>query len=341
MADTTTMIYPTLGDMLQGVRTPVEKKVIEAVSYATPVIEKMPQKVISGTSFYQKVRTGVPMIGAVPYNAGMPVARGAYEMHKTECFSYAGMVHVDKKLVNAEPEAYSSFMHDEMIGATKGVLMNLERTVFYGKAVSPYGMFGLCDLMGDYLTMSATGDNSKRVHGGASIWVLCTGMEMMRLVWGRGKAISFGPQMTTLMPFPTANGEPGMMPAYAKEVNFRVGFDMANTNSAVRMVNESADHGVTDKMLQQMIRELPSGYTPTCVVMGRRSLGRLQDWRGEKLTYTNIMNATHAALPKTNIDGLPILCSDALLEDETLENIKQLAKISEFTMKKNLSNLKR
>ena len=341
MADNNSMIFPTLGDMLQGVNTPVEKKVIESVSFATPLVEKMAQKVIQGTSFYQKVRTSIPVIGAVPYNSGTPVSRGAYEMQKAECFNYAGMVHVHKHLVEAEPEAYSQLMHDEMLGATKGVFMNLERSIIYGKAVSPFGISGLCDLMGDYLTMSATGDHSKRVHGGASIWVLCTGMEMMRLVWGRGKAISFGPQMTTLMPFPTANGEPGMMPAYAKEVNFRVGFDMANTNSAVHMVNESAEHGVTDKMLQQMIRELPSGYTPTCVVMGRRSLGRLQDWRGDKLTYTNIMNATHAALPKTNIDGLPILCSDALLEDETEANIKALAKVSEFTMKKNMSNLKR
>lgn len=336
-----TMIFPTLGDMLQGVNTPVEKKVVEAVSFATPLVEKMAQKVIQGTSFFQKVRNSIPMIGAVPYNSGTPVVRGAYEMKKAECFNHAGLVWVHKHLVEAEPEAYATLMHDEMLGATRGVFANLERSIIYGKAVSPYGMFGLCDLMGDYLTMSATGDNTKRVHGGASIWVLCTGMEMMRLVWGRGKALSFGPQKEMLIPHPTADGEPGMMPVYAKELNFRVGFDMANENSAVRMVNESKDHGVTDKMLQQMIRELPSGYTPTCVVMGRSSLGRLQDWRGEKLTYTNIMTATHAALPKTNIDGLPILCTDALLEDETVANIKELAKVSELTMKKNMANLKR
>ena len=341
MATTNTMVFPTLGDMLQGVNTPIEKKVVEAVSYATPVIEKMPQKIIQGTSFYQKVRTGVPMIGAVPYNSGMPVARGAYEMHKTECFSYAGMVHVDKKLVNAEPEAYASFMHDEMVGATKGVLMNLERTIFYGKAVSPYGMFGLCDLMGDYLTISATGDNTKRVHGGASIWILCMGVDMMRLVWGNGKSISFGAQKEVTMPYPTADGQPGYMTTYAKELDFRVGFDMPNNCSAIRVVNENGDHGATDKMIQQALRELPSGYTPTAVVMCRSSLGRLQDWRGEKYTYTNLATAPYAHLPKTNIDGLPILCSDGLLEDETEANIKQLAKISEYTMKKNMANLKR
>lgn len=341
MATTNTMVFPTLGDMLQGVNTPIEKKVVEAVSYATPVIEKMPQKIIQGTSFYQKERTGVPMIRAVPYNSGMPVVRGAYDMKKAECFNYAGLVWVDKHLVEAEPEAYASFMHDEMVGATKGVLMNLERTIFYGKDVSPYGMRGLCDLMGDYLTMSATGDNTKRVHGGASIWILCMGMDMMRLVWGRGKALSFGPQKEMLIPHPAADGDSGMMPVYAKELNFRVGFDMANENSAVRLVNESAEHGVTDKVLQQMIRELPSGYTPTAVVMGRSSLGRLQDWRGEKYTYTNLATAPYAQLPKTNIDGLPILCSDGLLEDETVANIKQLAKVSELTMKKNMANLKR
>lgn len=335
------MIYPTLGDMLQGVRTPVEKKVIEAVSFATPLVEKMPQKVIQGTSFYQKVRTSIPVVGAVPYNSATPVHRGAYEMKKAECFNYAGMMHVNKHLVDAEPEAYATLMHDEMLGTTKGVMMNLERSIIYGKAVSPYGMFGLCDLMGDYLTISASGDNSKRVHGGASIWVLCLGVDMMRLVWGNGKSLSFGPQKEVLLPGKTADGENGYLNVIAKELNFRVGFDMANECAAVRIVNECGDYGVTDKMLQQAIRELPSGYTPSAVVMGRHSLGRLQDWRGEKLTYTNIAMATHAQLPKTNIDGLPILCSDALLVDETEANIKALAKVSEFTMKKNLANLKR
>ena len=76
MADNNSMIFPTLGDMLQGVNTPVEKKVIESVSFATPLVEKMAQKVIQGTSFYQKVRTSIPVIGAVPYNSGTPVSRG-------------------------------------------------------------------------------------------------------------------------------------------------------------------------------------------------------------------------------------------------------------------------
>lgn len=341
MADVNTTIFPTLSDMLRGTNTPIERKVVEAVSYATPVVERMPQKVIAGTAFYQKVRTSIPVVGAVPYNSGTPLHRGAYEMQKSECFNYSGMMMVDEDMVNAEPAAYAGLMHDEMLGVNKGVLMNLERSIFYGKSVSPFGMFGLCDLMGDYLTISATGDHSKRVHGGASIWILCTGPDMMRLVWGNGKSVSFGEQKKVVIPAKTADGADGYMSVIAKKLNFHVGFDMANNCAAVRVVNESGEHGATDKLIQQALRELPSGYSPSMVVMGRSTLGRLQDWRGEKYTYTNLAMAPYAQLPKTNIDGLPILCSDALLEDETAANIKALAKVSEFAMKKNTNNLVR
>lgn len=331
--------YPTLMKVLQGTNTTIVPEVIESVIFDHPLFAKLPQRVIKGTKYQQKARTSFPLIGAVPYNTGVRTTSGNYEMRSAECFPYQGLAIVDKKLVNAEPENAGRYMQDELEGKMSGILATLEISSIYGKAVSPYGMHGLVDTIGDYMTLTATDDYNERVHGGASVWAINLKERMLHVVWGNSRVIRFGGQKEQLVPTNDANGEPGFMPAYTRDIDFHVGFAQMDEFATARIVNESGDKPLTDKMLARLVNLFPSGHTPDVIVMNRATRQRLQEQRAESFRYIKKGSGStpYADLP-TDYEGIPIICTDALLNDETEENMAALRKMTELRVEHDKEN---
>lgn len=336
-------MYPTLMDALQGSSARMEAKILDGVKYAAPLFNKIATKVIDGTTYRHRVRTGLPLIGARPVNAGVGNLAADFETQNAECFHYEGHVVVDKAIADVTPADGIDLMTENKRAAMKGAEIVLERSLIYGKSVSPFGMDGLVDSIADYHTISATGSEASRVHGGASVWALNINPDMMRVIFGGSKAMNFTPVEARNVPALMADGKTwGEMRALVSTLMFWVGFDQVDEDASFRLVNESDTNPLTDSMLARLVELFPSGSAPNLLVMHRSTGSRLRASRTSSLKYVKKTsgNTTVADSP-TDFDGIPIIYTDSLLPDETLENIAKLKGQTKLTMEKNTNLLKR
>lgn len=332
--------YPTLLKLLQGKTPTMEQRVVEKVIYDATFLSKLPARVIKGTSYRYMVRDSLPLIKSTPYNMGVGLASVDYETRNAECYPYQGRVAIDKKLVNGEPELATRYTADLMAAHVRGALASLEMGIFYGKNRDVSGTPGLNDTIGDYMTISATGDNSTRTYGGASVWAVCLKEDMLHVVYGNSRTIAFGPRKEQDVPAPTPDGEPGVMPAYVWDFDFHAGFSQMDDFATGRIVNEGNDNPLSDKMLADLVNMFPTGHTPDVLVMTRSSRRRLQQQRAQTLGYVKKVSGStaYADIP-TDYEGIPIIVTDGLLDDETPDSIKALRDLKTLRPQYNQSNL--
>lgn len=339
----------TLVDVIQRHgATPLDKQIVEEAIYAAPVFDLMPVKVIKGTDYKYQVRETIPMIGPRPYNAGVEALKSAYRTENAQCFPYDGKIEVDKLLADGDPEGPQALMAEEVVAHTKGTLFGLETALFYGDAVSEYGMRGLCNTIADYMTQSLDPEKNSeetREDGGCSVWLINARPSHMSVMFGNSRTISFGPQKEQDVVRLTPDGEPGTMQAYIRHCTFHVGFVQKSIWASARLVNESDAHPLTDEKLADALMLFPAGEKPTHIVMNRATLNRLRKSRSAQLTYRKGQSGqtTYAETP-TEFEGIPIVVTDALLVDETAEAIAALGKkkkvsAADFVNTGNLKNL--
>lgn len=331
--------YPTLLKLLQGKAPTLEQRVVESVIFDTPFLEKLPARVISGTSYKQLVRTSLPLIQSTPYNTGVPLADVNYVTKNAECYPYKGRVAIDKMLVDGEPELAKKYTADLMNAHIRGAFASLEMGLFYGKGKDSRGTLGLVDTIGDYMTISATGSNSARTHGGASVWAVCLKEDMIHVVWGNSSTVQFGARTLQDVSQPTADGKPGYMTAYCWNFGFHAGLSQMDEFATSRIVNESDENPLTDSLLADLVNNFPAGHNPDIIVMSRGSRARLQKSRSQSLTYVKKNGSSVYADTPTDYEGIPIICSDALMADETEENIAALRGLTELRPQYNTANL--
>lgn len=332
----------TLAEILQhqgGANAQLERRIIEGVMYTAPLFSKLPARTINGTQYKQRVRTSLPLIGPTPYNTAPGSLNLNFEIKNAECYPYQAFFAVDKKLEHGHKEMFGDYAAQVMRSGTRGIMASLEFAAIYGKAFGMFGMHGLVDTIGDYMTISATGNHEERIHGGSSVWALClTPDDGPTVIWGNGKSVNFGQRRESDVPMAKANGEMGSMPVYRWDVDFHVGMSQMADDTSARLVNESAKNPLTDAKLADLIENFPAGRTPDVLVMNRKTLSRLRQTRSQAVTHVVKKGTTLADTP-TEFDGIPIIVTDMLLDDETPENIAAIAARTELTMEKNLNNL--
>lgn len=332
--------------------SPIDRKVVEDVAYVAPVFSKFPVSVIAGTTYRQLHRTGLPLIGARPLNAGVGTRKASYETKNHECFFYDGLVALDKGVAMSDREGVNAMMADEMEAHMKGAFINLERSLFYGKAVSKYGIDGLAETMGDYMTISVDPASVSKAEdgtvtckkGGASVWALNLRPDALDIIFGNDRTIAFGPQKEQLVACKTAEGKEGQMNALTRSCQFWIGLRQRSLYAAGRLVNESANAPLKDEHLAELLNCFPANQGPTVLVMNRYTRARLQKSRAAAMVYQKRSSGQtpYAELP-TEYEGIPIIVTDMLLQDETDANVAALASMDELTADYivNKSNLKR
>lgn len=333
---------PTLMKLLQGKTPTMEQRVVEQVIYDATFLSRLPARVIKGTSYRYMVRDSLPLISATPYNTGVSLASVDYHTNSAECYPYRGRVAIDRLLVSGEPEMAKRYTADLMSAHMRGALASLEMGIFYGKDRDSVGTPGLNDTIGDYMTISATGNHNERTYGGATVWGVCLRDDMLHVVYGNSRTIAFGGRKEQDVPAKTADGKDGMMPAYVWDFDFHAGFCQMDAFATGRIVNESAENPLTDNMLARLVNSFPTGHTPDVLVMTRATRQRLQEQRSQRFTYQKKSSGstTYADLP-TDFEGIPIIVTDGLLVDETPENIAALRAQKELRPQYNTDNFKK
>lgn len=323
----------TLVDVMQRRGdNPVDRKVVDEVVAAAPLFNAMPVRVIKGTEYKYMKRTSVPTIGARPANAGATMLKSAYETHNAQAFAYDGLIYVDSMVAKADPDGKNALMAEEMKNHLRGAMVGWEQGLIYGKAKDEFGMYGLVNLIADYMTMSAN-SSLTTVQGGSSVWMLNLSEDYQHLLFGNDKTLGFGPEVETELSRPTgrvlADGtaEMGLMRAHSRHLETWMGFALKNIWAAGRICNESAANPLTDAMLAKMLRNFPTGHKPTHLVMNQATLARWEQSRTNALTFVKSgknANGGVIADEPTEFRGLKVIVTDSLLEDETAANIAAL-----------------
>lgn len=328
------MSVTTLIDYAQHHMPVLERKLIDETYLSAPLFNRLPSRIIAGTSYQYQKRDTLPKIGARPINAGADVHKASLKTERAECYFYDGRIEVDKALILAEPENKQYIMADTAKATIKGTMYGMEQSLFYD---TPFGVRSLRSQLGDYLAISADPeitDETAWTAGGTSVWLLHISEDAIRLDWGNRKALHFGPVYETLVSRNKADGSPGMMKAVAQDCHFWVGMNLVNEFAAGAILNVSAEHPLTDDLLDKALSLFPAAMRPNLIVMSPAARRLLKAERSKVMTYVKGGKGGQSVMAPTptEYDGIEIMVTDGILADETPENIAQFVAQSSFSM---------
>ena len=317
----------TLADLMQRRGAPaLDRKIVDETQHAAPLFKRLPSRVISGTVYRYQKRDTMPKIGPRPINAGVEAHKASYKSANAECYYYDGVIMLDKALADADPEGKNNLMADEARATIKGTMFGLEQSLFYPQE---FGAPCLRQTIGDYMAMSADPDikdETAWTSGGASVWLLHIADGALENVFGNSNTIAFGPVEKQDVQRPTgkADGSMGMMTALVQHCSFWRGFVQKNVFAVGAILNESADHPLTDEMLAKAVDMFPASMRPNLIVMNPGSRSRLRASRSLAMTYRKGQSGQTAYVETpTEWDGIEIMVTDGILNDETPEKIAE------------------
>ena len=333
------MAVTTLADLMQRTGAPqLDRKIVDEVSIASPLFNRLPGRTISGTNYTYLKRDTLPKIGPRPINAGVEVHKASYKSANAQCYYYDGRIEVDKALIEADPEAKNVLMADEARATIKGTMFGLEQSLFYPEEG---GAPCLRQTIADYMAMSANPDiqdETAWTAGGSSVWLLHIAEDSLYNLWGNKKTIAFGPIDEETVIRPTGkkdkSGNPimGSMRAKVQHCSFWRGFVQKNEFAVGAILNESAAHPLTDEMIAQAVAMFPAANKPNLIVMSPGSRNRLRASRSTVITYRKGQSGQTAyAETPTMWEDIPILVTDGILSNETPENIAAFMGKNDFS----------
>lgn len=317
------MAVVTLLDLMQRHGTPMlERKIIDETYLSAPLFNRLPSRVIAGTTYKYQKRDTLPKIGARPINAGADVHKAAIKTENAQCYFYDGRIEVDIALIMAEPDNKHQLMADNAKATIKGTMFGLEQALFYD---TPFGIPSLRSQLADYMAISANSsitDETAWTAGGTSVWLLHIDDDALQLNWGNHKTLAFGPIRDESVVRNKADGTSGMMQAKVQNCNFWLGFSQLNEFASGVILNISAANPLTDELLAKAVDLFPAAMRPNVIVMNPGARSLLRQSRSNALTFVKGRSGQTAyAETPTEWDGIPILVTDGILADETPANI--------------------
>lgn len=325
----------TLADLMQRRGAPaLDRKIVDETQHAAPLFKRLPSRVISGTVYRYQKRDTMPKIGPRPINAGVEAHKASYKSANAECYYYDGVIMLDKALADADPEGKNNLMADEARATIKGTMFGLEQSLFYPQE---FGAPCLRQTIGDYMAMSADADikdETAWTAGGASVWLLHVADGALENIFGNSNTIAFGPVEKQDVQRPTgkADGSMGMMTALVQHCSFWRGFVQKNVFAVGAILNESADNPLTDEMLAKAVDMFPASMRPNLIVMNPATRSRLRQSRSKAMTYRKGQSGQTAYVETpTEWDGIEIMVTDGILNDETPEKIAEFMGKNDFS----------
>jgi len=227
-----------------------------------------------------------------------------------------GSFDADTALAKGYKDGVDAYLQLEMARTLRQMFFNVERQLIYGtkqQTGSAYladaaGFTGLAnstalDATGDEMviaagTAGATGDSQ------TSVYLVRHGMDDVSLILGNDG--QFTVEDPTIIQ--KAGSGSGFFPAWYVAVNGWAGLQLGGARSAARICN--IETALDDDDLYNALSLFPSGAGANAIVMNRKALKLLRQSR------TAVNPSGQPAPMPTNLDGIPIIVTDAVRSDE-------------------------
>lgn len=262
---------------------------------------------------YEK-EVGAPVVGFRDVNAGIEHSVSADEIVTIALKVLDASTRTDKAIADVWKGGPIAFVSRKNRRALKAAFAEAEKQIIYGTGNKADGFVGLADAD----TLDATGDSMVINAGGttvdtaSSVYLIRTNSDGTdcNLVTGNEGNISIGEIMEQEVQDATGKH----YHAYVTAIMAWLGLQIGSIHSVARIVNltEDADKGLTDDLVYDAFSVFPSSRQPNLIVGNRRSLKQLRKSR----TATNKTGAP-APLP-TEVEGVPIISTDSIANDEAL-----------------------
>ena len=228
-----------------------------------------------------------------------------------------GSFHADAALAQAAKDGIDAYLQRELVRTMKRSMFAAESQVIYGVGKDASGFAGLLDnaqldALADTMVYNAGGTTASEQ---TSVYLIRSGKDDCSFILGNDGniVVSEDPVIT---PWIATAGASPTYPAYYVAVNGYAGFQIGGAYSAGRICNihpTDASAQLDDDMIYEALALFPAARQPNIIAMNRSALKMLRASR-------TAVNATGAAAPRpTEVEGIPIVVTDAILSTEAVE----------------------
>jgi hypothetical protein len=250
-----------------------------------------------------------PVVGSRAVNDGREHDSSIDTVRTVTCTIVDASFTVDQALAKIWRKGVQDLLDREAMRHLRAAMFYIEKQFFNGTTDGDAsGFAGLCEkhaaLSADY-TVARGGTTAL-----TSVYFVRSSPDEVAVVAGNGATIDIGDAVVNRI----AGSSTGWLTAYVVPIVAYMGCQTgAIATSSVRIANiDAGSNTVDDDLLYSALKEFPSGRQPNYCFMNRRSLEQLRASR----TATN---ATGVPAPRpTEIEGIPIVVTDAILSTETV-----------------------
>ena len=252
-------------------------------------------------------------------NAGLDKTNSADTLVTDTLAILDGSFPVDVALANEAKNGKDAYLQMELMRTMKTIFFAAESQVIYGVGADSTGFPGLSDdaqldAIADAMVYNAGGTTADVQ---TSVFLLRSGKDDVSFILGNDGniVVDEDPQ---IVPWKPAADSTKSYPAYYTAVNGYSGFQIGGAYSAARIANVNATDSagaasLTDDMIYEALALFPAGRQPNIIAMNRQGQKMLRASR-------TAVNATGAPAPRpTEVDGIPIVVTDAILSTEAVE----------------------
>lgn len=309
---------PTILDLAKMRGNDEQVGLIEESIMVNPEMRIFPARQIAGTAYKTLIRTGYPVAHFRGANEGVPRSKSTFENRLVECFILDTQIAADKAIADAwEPGGFAAYRMIEAQGVMEAVMRRVARQIYYGNSVIAANA-GLGHVKGFPGLIDAYDTDKHEINAGGStaltsVWAVKLGIKDVHLIAGGNSTLDILPEWRVQSVQVEQNEA---FTAYVNSLMGWLGMQVGATHSIVRIKNVGTDanKGMTDSLGAQAIEMFPSGIVPDYFIMNRRSRRQLRESR-QAVAVTGGQQPNSVPTP-TDIDGIPIIVTDALANSE-------------------------
>jgi hypothetical protein len=285
----------------------------ELVGVINDVIKDTPELVFFNASpiqrnIYQTLRlTSVQEAEFRQINSPRTIQKETLVARTTVCKRLDASWLIDSAYAEGADWGVGEVFHYKQVSALSGAFFKFAQQIWYGVDLDAGGFVGfnamLTEFAGSGLDIAASAATTDL----SSVYAVRTGLDGAMLAWGNNAGFIEG-EVKQQWVGSSASG----MNAYTQKLEAWCGLQVTSQYAVGRIKNLSTgtDQTLNDHLLYSLISQFPSGKKPHAIFMTRRSREQLRASR----TATNVTGAP--APTPMEIDGIPIIATDAIRDDE-------------------------
>ena len=302
----------------------VTKGIVEEVVKAVPEVTFFDAGTVPGTTLSTLARTSLPTVAFRDIGDPVSSSRSGFAKRTVNLKLLSGRVEISEAEVTANPlMTLEEQQVDEAQATLVAAFKALAKQIWYGPAAGKgdaKGFDGAVDIV-DARMVTRAGNGTAGAN--TSVWFVGNGFKTKI-----GIAFSANSKILSATDVEFRKGDilvkdgstvTGVEPGYIGDLTSWAGLHVANKNALARLCNVTATTGLTDDMLTDCIEayaQANDGQRPDAIFMSYNARKMLRKSRQLAFTSKKGVDVTQYAPTPTDIDGIPIFATNAIVDTE-------------------------